>query len=206
MKLNKYIQTDFINERKRIMSKSIKILLGIVGAVIILAIPLISSYNNLVEEENKVEAAWAQVETVLQRRNDLIPNLVNSVQGAMDQEQEVFGAIADARAQLSSAGSLEEEVEANNEMGSALSRLLVVVENYPELTSNDNVTALMDELAGTENRISVERQRFNDTVQQYNNRVRRFPGNVMAGLFGFDQKPFFEAVEGADIAPEVDFE
>ncbi|WP_027108479.1 LemA family protein [Lacticigenium naphthae] len=188
------------------MSKSIKILLGIVGAVIILAIPLISSYNNLVEEENKVEAAWAQVETVLQRRNDLIPNLVNSVQGAMDQEQEVFGAIADARAQLSSAGSLEEEVEANNEMGSALSRLLVVVENYPELTSNDNVTALMDELAGTENRISVERQRFNDTVQQYNNRVRRFPGNVMAGLFGFDQKPFFEAVEGADIAPEVDFE
>src|SRR5699024_2977181 len=146
------------------------------------------------------------VETVLQRRNDLIPNLVNSVQGAMNQEREVFGNIADARARLKSAGTMEEEVEANNEMNSALSRLLVVMENYPELRSNDQVTALMDELAGTENRISVERQRYNETVQEYNNRVRRFPGNLMAGLFGFERKPFFEAVEGAEIAPDVNFE
>lgn len=181
-------------------------MIGVLLAAVLIAFPLISAYNGLVEEESNVDTSWSQVETVLQRRNDLIPNLVNSVKGAMNQEKEVFGSIADARAKLNSAGSQEEEVEANNEMNSALSRLLVVMENYPELRSNDQVTALMDELSGTENRISVERQRYNETVQKYNNRVRRFPGNLMAGLFGFEKKPFFKAVEGAENAPDVNFE
>jgi len=144
------------------------------------------------------------VETKLQRRYDLIPNLVESVKGAMEQEQEVFGAIADARARIGSAQTTEEQVTASNEMESALSRLLVIVENYPELKSNEQVTALMDELAGTENRISVERDRYNEAVQQYNNKVKRFPGSLMAGLFGFDEKSYFEAVSGAETAPSVD--
>lgn len=187
------------------MKKGTKILIGVVAAVLILAIPLISSYNSLVTERSNVETQWAQVENQLQRRNDLIPNLVNAVKGAMSQEQEVFGDIADARAKLNQANGLEEEVDANNDMSSALSRLLVVVENYPDLKSNSNVTALMDELSGTENRISQERRRFNETVQQYNNKVKRFPGSLVAGLFGYDPVPYFEAVEGADQAPVVDF-
>ena len=187
------------------MKSGTKIIIGIIVAVVIIAIPLISSYNGLIKEESNVDLAWSQVESQLQRRNDLIPNLVNSVQGAMDQEEEVFTAIADARASLSGAGSMEEEVEANNEMNSALSRLLLVVESYPELKSNENVTALMDELAGTENRIAVERQRYNETVQGYNNRVKRFPGSIIASMTGFSEKPYFEAVEGAEIAPEVNF-
>ena len=188
-----------------IMKKGSKILIGVVIALIVIAFPLISSYNGLVEEENNVNTSWAQVETVLQRRNDLIPNLVNAVQGAMNQEREVFGGIADARAKLNSANTQEDEVEANNEMSSALSRLLVVIEDYPELKSNEQVTGLMDELAGTENRISTERQRYNGTVQTFNNKVQRFPGNIMAGLFGFEKKPFFQAVEGAENAPDVNF-
>ncbi len=187
------------------MKKGTKILIGVVAAVLILAIPLISSYNSLVTERSNVETQWAQVENQLQRRNDLIPNLVNAVKGAMSQEQEVFGDIADARAKLNQANGLEEEVDANNDMSSALSRLLVVVENYPDLKSNSNVTALMDELSGTENRISQERRRFNETVQQYNNKVKRFPGSLVAGLFGYAPVPYFEAVEGANQAPVVDF-
>lgn len=188
------------------MKKGTKIAIGVIAAILIIAIPFISSYNSLITEESNVDAAWAQVDTQLQRRNDLVPNLVNSVQGAMDQEQAVFGAIADARAQLNNAGTVEEEIDANNELTAALSNLLVIVEDYPELTSNDNVTALIDELAGTENRIATERRRYNESVQSYNNRVRRFPGSIIASLTGFEQKPYFEAVEGADTAPEVDFD
>ena len=177
----------------------LKGLIGVFIAVLLLGVPLISSYNGLVTEESNVD-----VETKLQRRYDLIPNLVESVKGAMEQEQEVFGAIADARARIGSAQTTEEQVAASNEMESALSRLLVIVENYPELKSNEQVTALMDELAGTENRISVERDRYNESVQQYNNKVKRFPGSLMAGLFGFDEKSYFEAVSGAETAPSVD--
>ncbi|CZQ81008.1 MULTISPECIES: LemA family protein [Trichococcus] len=182
----------------------LKGLIGVFIAVLLLGVPLISSYNGLVTEESNVDVQWANVETKLQRRYDLIPNLVESVKGAMEQEQEVFGAIADARARIGSAQTTEEQVTASNEMESALSRLLVIVENYPELKSNEQVTALMDELAGTENRISVERDRYNESVQQYNNKVKRFPGSLMAGLFGFDEKSYFEAVSGAETAPSVD--
>ena len=182
----------------------LKGLIGVFIAVLLLGAPLISSYNGLVTEESNVDVQWANVETKLQRRYDLIPNLVESVKGAMEQEQAVFGAIADARARIGSAQTTEEQVTASNEMESALSRLLVIVENYPELKSNEQVTALMDELAGTENRISVERDRYNEAVQQYNNKVKRFPGSLMAGLFGFDEKSYFEAVSGAETAPSVD--
>ena len=182
----------------------LKGLIGVFIAVLLLGVPLISSYNGLVTEESNVDVQWANVETKLQRRYDLIPNLVESVKGAMEQEQEVFGAIADASARIGSAQTTEEQVAASNEMESALSRLLVIVENYPELKSNEQVTALMDELAGTENRISVERDRYNESVQQYNNKVKRFPGSLMAGLFGFDEKSYFEAVSGAETAPSVD--
>nr|WP_319218115.1 LemA family protein [uncultured Trichococcus sp.] len=182
----------------------LKGLIGVFIAVLLLGVPLVSSYNGLVTEESNVDVQWANVESKLQRRYDLIPNLVESVKGAMEQEQEVFGAIADARARISSAQTTEEQVAASNEMESALSRLLVIVENYPELKSNEQVTALMDELAGTENRISVERDRYNEAVQQYNNKVKRFPGSLMAGLFGFDEKSYFEAASGAETAPSVD--
>jgi len=186
------------------MKSGLKAIIGIVIAIALLGIPMISSYNSLVTEESNVDVQWANVESKLQRRYDLIPNLVESVKGAMEQEQEVFGAIADARARIGSAQTTEEQVSASNEMESALSRLLVVVENYPELKSNEQVTALMDELAGTENRISVERDRYNEAVQGYNNKVKRFPGSLMAGIFGFDQKSYFEAVSGAENAPSVD--
>ncbi|MGB3160166.1 LemA family protein [Carnobacterium sp.] len=188
------------------MKKGMKIAIGVVIALLLLVVPFISSYNGLIQEESNVDVAWSQVESQLQRRNDLIPNLVNSVKGAMEQEKAVFGDIADARAKLSGAGSVEEKIDANNEISSALSRLLVVVENYPDLKSNQNVTALMDELAGTENRVAVERQRYNESVQGYNNKVKRFPGSIIASITGFEEKPYFKAVEGAETAPEVNFE
>lgn len=188
------------------MKKGTKIAIGVVIGLVILILPLVSSYNSLISEESNVDLAWSQVESQLQRRNDLIPNLVNSVKGAMGNEQAVFGAIADARAGVSSADTMEESIEANNKMNTAVSKLLVSVEAYPELKSNENVTGLMDELAGTENRIAVERGRFNEEVQGYNNKVRRFPTSIIAGMTGFEKKPYFEAAEGAEVAPTVDFE
>ncbi|WP_414840250.1 LemA family protein [Carnobacterium sp. TMP28] len=188
------------------MKKGMKIAIGVILALVILVVPFIGSYNGLVQEESNVDVAWSQVESQLQRRNDLIPNLVNSVKGVMTQEQTVFGDIADARAKLAGAGSVEETIDANNDVSSALSRLLVVVENYPDLKSNQNVTALMDELAGTENRVAVERKRYNEAVQGYNNKVKRFPGSIIASITGFESKPYFEAVDGAEVAPEVNFD
>lgn len=188
------------------MSKGLKVAIGVFIAFVIVGLPLMSSYNSLVTSESNVDLSWAQVESQLQRRNDLIPNLVNTVKGSMQNEQEIFTAIANARSGISSADSVEESVEANNQMNTAVNKLLVSVESYPELTSNSNVTALMDELAGTENRIATERGRFNETVQGFNTKVKRFPGSLVASTMGFEEKPYFEAVEGADIAPVIDFE
>lgn len=188
------------------MKNSVKVIIGIVVVLGIIIIPLVSSYNSLIDEESNVDLAWSQVESQLQRRNDLIPNLVSSVKGAMGNEQAIFGAIADARAGVSSADTMEESIEANNEMNNAVSKLLVSVEAYPELKSNENVTGLMDELAGTENRIAVERGRFNEKVQGYNNKVKRFPASIIASVTGFEKKPYFEAVEGAEVAPTVIFD
>ena len=163
------------------------------------------SYNRFVTEEESVKAQWAQVENQLQRRNDLIPNLVESTKGFAQQERDVFQAIADSRAKLAGAQTTGEKIEAANEQTSALSRLLVVVEAYPQLRSSETFARLMDELAGTENRIAVERMRYNERVQAYNTSRRRFPGNITASIFSFDEYPLFEAPEGAKVAPKVDF-
>lgn len=155
--------------------------------------------------EENVDSKWAQVENQLQRRYDLIPNLVESVKGYANHEQEVIASITQARAQMGSANTLEEQAAANDALTGALSRLLVVVENYPNLKADTNFRQLMDELAGTENRLAVAREDYNNEVQQFNKQVKRFPGNLMAGMFGFEQKEYFKAAAGADKAPSIDF-
>lgn len=163
------------------------------------------SYNTFVSQEESIKAQWAQVENQLQRRNDLIPNLVETTKGIAQQEQEVFGRIAESRAKLSGATTPEARMQAANEQSSALARLLVVVENYPQLRSSDTFNRLMDELSGTENRIAVERMRYNERVQEYNTTRRRFPSNVTAGIFGFKEHPLFNAPTAAEQVPKVDF-
>ena len=191
------------------MKKSTGILLGVLGAVLVLVIAVVgwgvSAYNGLVDAEQQVHTQASQIETQLQRRSDLIPNLVNTVKGYAAHEEEIFTALADARAKLGGASSLEEMDEANGELISALNRLMVVVENYPDLKANQNFVALQDELAGTENRITQARRDYNDAVQEYNVRVRRFPSNLIAGMFGFEQAALFESDEGASSVPEVSF-
>jgi LemA protein len=163
------------------------------------------SYNRFVSEEEAVKAQWAQVDNQLQRRNDLIPNLVETTKGFAQQERDVFQAIADSRAKLAGAQTPEQRIQAANEQSAALARLLVVVENYPQLKSSETFARLMDELAGTENRIAVERMRYNERVQQYNTSRRQFPANITASVFGFDEYPLFQVPESAKVAPKVDF-
>ncbi|MGE7091711.1 LemA family protein [Lysinibacillus sp. NPDC048646] len=183
--------------------------LGPVGIIIIVlvvvALLFIPKYNSLVTAEENVDSKWAQVENQLQRRYDLIPNLVESVKGYANHEQEVIASITLARAQMGSANTPEEQAAANDALNGALSRLLVVVENYPNLKADANFRQLMDELAGTENRLAVAREDYNNEVQGFNKIVKRFPGNLIAGMFGFEQKEYFKAAAGAEIAPSVDF-
>ncbi len=182
---------------------SLWLILPIVVAII--GVSLFSLYNSLVGKSQAVEAQWAQVETQYQRRFDLIPNLVNSVKGFMAQEKAVFDALAEARTRYAGAKTVDEKAAAAGEVEVALGRLLVVVENYPELRSSALVSQLMDELAGTENRISVERRRYNDLVRSYNTAIKSFPTNLLAGMFGFSEKSYFQSVSGADQAPKVEF-
>ncbi|MFY9673957.1 MAG: LemA family protein [Terriglobales bacterium] len=166
----------------------------------------ISVKNTLVAKDQAVKAAWSQVDIVLQRRADLIPNLVETVKGYAQQEVTVFGDIAKARSALLSAGSPSEKIAANNQLDGALGRLLLVVENYPQLKSNENFLRLQDELAGTENRIAVERKRYNDTLQDYNTYVLQFPASVFAGFAGFKPNDaYFKAAEGSREVPKVNF-
>jgi LemA protein len=176
-------------------------------AVIVLVIGgmLVGGYNGLVQSRTTVETAWAQVENVLQRRNDLIPNLVETVKGIAQQEQAVFGAIADARARMAGAKTPEETIDAAHRMDTALGRLFVVVENYPQLKSSENFLRLQDEIAGSENRISVARGDYNAAVKDYNVKVQTFPTLLFARLMGFTPKPFFEATPGAEVPPHVQF-
>jgi len=183
-------------------SKSL--LIGLGAFVLVAGMWLVGAYNGLVTSSQAIEGQWAQVQTQYQRRLDLIPNLVESTKGVLTQEQEVFSQIANARQGYAGAATTEEQVQAAGELDSALSRLLVIVEAYPELKSNETVQGLMAELAGTENRISVERMRFNDSVQAYNVKVKTIPTSLIAGMFGFAEKSFFEAAPLAQEAPAVD--
>jgi LemA protein len=191
------------------MSKGIKTLLIILGIVALLVIIpysyLKGTYNTLVTMDEGVKTAWAQVENQLQRRYDLIPNYVETVKGYAKHEKEVFIKVTEARSKVAGANTVNEKIKANNELSSALSRLLVVVEQYPQLKANANFIRLQDELAGTENRIAVERRRFNETVRAYNTKIRTFPTNIVAGMFGFEKATFFEAPKAAQQAPKVKF-
>jgi LemA protein len=180
------------------------VIVGLIGMAVFGS--YVSTRNTLVTKNEAVKSAWSQVDIVLQRRADLIPNLVETVKGYAQQEQTVFGDIAKARSALLSAGTPQQKIAANGQLDSALGRLLVVVENYPQLRSNENFLRLQDELAGTENRIAVERKRYNDTLQDYNTYVQQFPNNIFAGWAGFKPNDaYFQASEGSRVAPKVNF-
>ena len=177
-----------------------------VAVLAMAALPLTGcSYNKFVGQEEAIKAQWAQVENQLQRRNDLIPNLVETVKGYAQHEASIYQDIADARTQLLNAKSPEESIAAANRQSSALGRLLAVVENYPNLKANEQFNRLMDELAGTENRLAVERMRYNERVQEYNTSRRQFPANVTAKVFSFKEYPFFQAPAEAKQVPKVTF-
>jgi LemA protein len=182
----------------------IVIIVGLIGVALFGM--YISTKNTLVSKNEGVKSAWSQVDIVLQRRADLIPNLVETVKGYAKQEQTVFGDIAKARSALLSAGTPQEKIAANGQLDGALGRLLLIVENYPQLKSNENFLRLQDELAGTENRIAVERKRYNDTLRDYNTYVQQFPASLFAGWAGFKPNDaYFQASEGSRVAPKVDF-
>jgi LemA protein len=189
------------------MKKGLVVLIVLVVVALILGSSFISRRNQMAIKREAVNAAWAQVDVVLQRRADLIPNLVETVKGIAVQEQIVFGDIAKARSALLGARSPAEKIAANGQLDSALGRLLVIVENYPQLKSNENFLRLQDELAGTENRIAVERRRYNETVQDYNTFIAVFPNSLVASLSGFARNDaYFKTDEGARQAPKVKFD
>lgn len=178
----------------------------VLGIALVIGLVAVGQYNSLVQDREHVDAQWAQVENVLQRRADLIPNLVATVRGFAAQERAVFADVAEARSRLLAAQGPADAAQANQGLDSALGRLLAISERYPELRSNENFVRLQDELAGTENRIAVERMRYNEAVREYNTRIRRFPANFFAGMFGFQQREYFEAQAGAREVPRVDFD
>lgn len=185
--------------------KNSKVIIGIVAVIAVIAIFLAMTYNNMVGLNENVNTSYSQVQTVIQRRADLIPNLVNTVRGYADHENEVLTNITEARAGIDRAQSPQELAQANDELTTALGGINVVVEAYPELKANQNFIQLQDELAGTENRIAVERKNYNESVQKYNSTRNRFPTVVFAGLLGFQPKQYFEASPDAQSAPEVNF-
>ncbi len=185
-----------------------KLLVPVIGLIVLLLVigsMLIGPYNKLVDLDTEVEKSQAKIDTQLQRRLDLIPNLVETVKGYAKHEEKVFKDVSDARAKLAGANTMEEKAEANEQVSSALSRLIAIQENYPELKADTQFTGLRDELAGTENRIAVARNDYNDVVTEYNKVVKRFPGSIVAGLFGFEKKEFFKADSAAKDAPNIDF-
>ena len=189
---------------------------GLLGILVVIAIVVvlgviisgwyIGTRNTLVTLEETIDGSWAEIDNQLQRRTDLIPNLVNTVKGYATQEREVFTQIAEARSKLAGAGTVGEKAQGYNQLETALGRLLVIVERYPELKSNVNFIRLQDELAGTENRIAVARKRYNDSVRTFNTKIRRFPSSVVARQMGFEKKEYFQIEERAREVPQVDFE
>ncbi len=196
------------------LSKGLITLLLVAGALLLVFLWGMKSYNNLVSQEEMVTSAWSQVENVYQRRADLIPNLVATVKGYAEHERETLEAVVNARSKATqttidptniTAEKLQEFQAAQGELTGALNRLMVVVERYPDLKANQNFLELQAQLEGTENRITVERQKFTETAKSYNTMIRQFPRNVIASLFGFERKVYFEAQEGAETAPKVEF-
>ena len=186
----------------RNMSRIVVVVLAVVALG---AVASGCSYNRFTTQEEAIKAQWAQVENQLQRRTDLIPNLVETTKGFAQQEKDVFGAVADARAKMAGASTPAQKIDAANQESSALARLLVVVEAYPQLKSNETFARLMDELANTENRLAVERMRYNEKVQEYSTATKKFPGNITAKMFGFTQHPYWEVPADAKLPPKVNF-
>lgn len=178
----------------------------VVGVILIIVLPLVGAYNGLVGQEATVDQSFADLDSQLQRRNDLIPNLVSAVRGALNQEQAVFGEIARARTQYAGANTIQEKADASQQVEGALARLLAIFENYPQLRSNENIRDLQVQLEGTENRVNQSRRDYNGAVTTYNVKIRQFPRSVIAGAFGFDRKPLFEAATEAREPPSVDLE
>jgi len=187
------------------MKKSLIVVGVIVLILLVFFLSIRGTYNRLVALDESVKTAWSQVENQFQRRLDLIPNYVETVKGYAKHEREVLIQVTEARAKVAGAGSIEGKIGANNELSSALARLLVVVERYPDLKANQNFIRLQDELAGTENRIAVERRRYNEAVRVYNTKIRSFPTTIMAGMFGFQRAELFQAPEAAKEPPKVKF-
>lgn len=187
------------------MKNGSKILIVIIAVLVSIGIWIGASYNSLVSLDQNVDTAEANIATQLQRRSDLIPNLVSTVKGYAGQEKEIFTEIADARARLAGANTITEEANADSALSSSLSRLLAIAENYPQLQSSQNFQDLSIQLEGTENRIAIARQDYNETVKLYNAKRRRFPSNIIGSLFNFDERPYYEASSGAETVPTVDF-
>ncbi len=188
------------------MKKAIVPIIIIIAVIVIIGGTLASSYNGLVTMSEEVDQKWSQVENVLKRRADLIPNLVNTVKGYASHEEDVLMGVTQARSGLENASNPQEMAEANDQLTEAISRLNVVVESYPELKADAQFTQLMDELSGTENRIAVERKRYNEAVQKYNTKIKRFPTSIIAGMFNFEPREYFQVSEKDKEAPVVDFE
>lgn len=178
----------------------------VIAIIAIIAIMAIAGYNGMVSKREAVDSSLSDLDVMLQRRADLIPNLVSTVKGYTNHENEVIDKITEARAKLTSANSVEEKSKANNELSSSLNALMVVVENYPDLKSSENFKQLSDELAGTENRIAVARKDYNNSVKNLNTTIKKFPNNIIAGMFGFENAEYFEADESSSEVPSVNFE
>jgi len=187
------------------MKKSNIGLICVIAVIAIIAIMMISGYNGMVSKQENVESALSDLDVMLQRRADLIPNLVSTVKGYTSHETEIINKVTEARTKLVNASSVEEKSNANDELTNSLNALMVVVENYPDLKSSQNFIQLSDELAGTENRIATSRRDYNEAVTDYNTTVKKFPTNILANMFGFEKKDYFEVSEGKEEVPEVNF-
>ena len=188
------------------MKKSNMVLICVIAIVIILALVAIGSYNGIVSKHEAVESSLSDLDVMLQRRADLVPNLVSTVKGYASHESEIINQVTEARTKLVNASSIEEKSNANNELSNSLKALMVVVENYPDLKSSQNFTQLSDELAGTENRIAVARKDYNNAVKTFNTAIIKFPSNIFANMFGFEKATYFEADESSSEVPSVNFE
>lgn len=187
------------------MNKTLKTVLIVLAVILVLVAPVISSYNKMITLDQKVKKAESNIDTQLKRRSDLIPNLVETVKGYATQEKEIFTDIANARAKLGGAQSVGEKANADGELSGALGRLLVVVEQYPQLKSNENFRDLTTNLEGTENRINIARQDYNEAVDVYNTSIRKFPASIIASVFRFEPKEYYKIDEGSKEVPKVDF-